>query len=161
MDRYKSPIADLPDDHMRMVGIISTHWEWIEVMMERAVAEVMQHQPARVQILTANINFHTKCDIILAYARHFQKEDPEQWKKFTTTIEGLKNAYSERNKYVHAKWKMVGSQINLTQVRTSGGKFSLIDEPCPIEDLNKVAHQIVEAGEAFVTLVQPFGLLQP
>jgi hypothetical protein len=159
MDRYQSPIASLPDEHMRMVGIISTHWEWIELILERAVAETMLHEPDRVAALTANVGFHQKCDIILAYANHFKADDAVQWKLFTKTIETLRNAYSVRNKFVHAKWKMVGDQINRTEILTRGGKFTITDEPCPIQELNLAAQQIADAGVAFVKLVQPFGVL--
>lgn len=159
MDRYQSPVCDLPDEHMRMVGIISTHWEWIEILLERAVAEIMMHDPDRVAALTTNVSFHPKCDIVLAYARHFEAPEPEQWKLFTKTMTQLKEAYSSRNKFVHAKWKMIGSQINRTEIRTKGGRFTITDEPCDIQELNAAAQQIADAGQALISLLAPFGIL--
>ena len=97
MTKYQSPIAALPDEHMRMVGIISTHWEWVELILERAVAKVMEHDPNRVAALTTNIGFHQKCDLILAHARVFQQNDPPKWRVFTDCIESLRNAYAARN----------------------------------------------------------------
>ena len=75
MDRYHSPFP-LPDEHMRMLGIIATQWEWVEQLLGNAIAEIMEHKPDRVAILTANVGFHQKCDILKAYARTFQEDDP-------------------------------------------------------------------------------------
>ena len=145
---------------MRMVGIIAAHWEWIEAILERSVAEIMEHDPNRVAVLTVNISFHPKCDIILAHARAFEKAGPPQWSAFTTAITRLKNAYTARNRFVHAKWKMEGNQIFITDVRTKGGRITIVNELCPIEDLNLAAQQIIIAGEMFCTIMQSCGLLQ-
>jgi hypothetical protein len=158
--KYQSPIAALPDEHMRMVGIISTHWEWVELILERAVAEVMEHDPNRVAALTTNIGFHQKCDLILAHARVFQQNDPPKWRAFTNCIESLRSAYAARNQNIHAKWKMLDGQIYLTEVRTRGGKFTIIDEPWDIQKMNETADQIAAAGEEFVKLMRSLGLLQ-
>jgi hypothetical protein len=159
MDKYQSPLP-LPGEHMRMLGIIATHWEWVEHLLSNAVAEVMEHDPDRVAILTANIGFHPKCDIILAYARHFQETDPAEWSKFTKTLQTLRDAYAARNKFIHAKWKLADGHIRRTEVRTRGGKFTIADDPTPISELNAAAQQIVDAGEAFIELVQPYGIFR-
>jgi hypothetical protein len=159
MDQYRSPLP-LPDEHMRLLGIIATHWEWVELILSKAVAEVMEHDPNRVAILTANIGFHDKCDIILAYARFLRETDPDEWTKFTTTLKTLRDAYAVRNKFIHAKWKLVNdSEIRRTEVRTRGGKFSIVDEPTPTTELSAAAQQIVDAGESFIALVQSYGIL--
>ena len=74
MDKYQSPSGVLPNEHMRLVGIISAHWEWLEVLMERAIAEIMEHQYTRVALLTVNIGFKSKCDLLMTYARPFQQK---------------------------------------------------------------------------------------
>ena len=161
MTKYQSPIAALPDEHMRMVGIISTHWEWVELILERALAEIMEHDPKRVGVLTTNIGFYQKCDLILAHARVFQQNDPPKWRAFTNCIESLRSAYTARNQHIHAKWKMLNNQIYLTEVRTRGGKLTIIDEPWDIQRMNDAAQQIAAAGEEFVKLMRSFDLLQP
>src|SRR5215831_7411266 len=106
MDRYHSPFP-LPDEHMRMLGIIATQWEWVEQLLGNAIAEIMEHKPDRVAILTANVGFHQKCDILKAYARTFQEDDPPAWSRFNQTITMLKDAYSARNRFIHAKWQLL------------------------------------------------------
>ena len=62
---------------------------------------------------------------------------------------------------VVAKWKLANeSEIRRTEVRTRGGKFSIPDDPTPIAELNAAAQQIVDAGEAFIALVQSYGILR-
>ena len=55
---------------------------------------------------------------------------------------------------------MLDGQIYLTEVRTRGGKFTIIDEPWDIQKMNEAAHQIADAGEEFVKLMRSLGLLQ-
>jgi hypothetical protein len=43
MDNYRSPFEYLPDEHMRLVGIIAFHWETVDLTKQRAIAEVMNH----------------------------------------------------------------------------------------------------------------------
>lgn len=159
MEKYKSPIGEMPDEHMRMVGVISTHWEWVEMLLERAVAEIMEFEDFnRVAPLTTNITFHPKCDIILAYSRHFQTENPPEWAKFNNAITQLRNAYSKRNLYVHGKWKLEDGP-RITEVRTRGGKFTIRDEKVDIQEMNAAAQEIINAGDAFLGVVQPYGVL--
>ena len=165
MDKYVSPYP-LPDEHMRMVGIIAAHWEHLELMLERAVAETSDHAFPRVAMLTANLGFRSKCDILMAHARVFQTGNEVIWKDFTSILEEIKNAYTARNTYVHAKWKSkdpnkLGHSIHRVSGRTTGGRFTVVDESVPIEDMYRAAHQIHTAAERFVGFCQTFGLLQP
>jgi hypothetical protein len=160
---YKSPM-ELPDDHMRLVGIISAHWEWVELILERAIAEIMEHKFSRVALLTNEISFSSKCDLVLVYARVYEDADPETWKLFTLAIKGLRDAYSLRNAFVHAQWKRdATSKVwGKAVVRTKGGKLTISDEPVPIEDLEAAATAIWDAGNGFTVLCQMHGvLLQP
>ena len=150
---------------MRMVGIIAAHWEHLELMLERAVAETMDHEFARVGILTANIGFRSKCDLLMAHARVFQTGAEPIWKEFAAVLEDIKNAYAARNTYVHAKWKAgdpnkQSDQINRVSLRTTGGRFNIVDEPVAIEDMYRAAGQVHAAGERFVRFCQMFGMLQ-
>ena len=76
MPGYRSPFPFLADEHMRLVGIIAFHWEALDVAMQRAIAEVMEHSLDRVGLLTDNLSFRAKQDLLMSYARHFQTEDP-------------------------------------------------------------------------------------
>ena len=57
MPNYRSPFPALSDsdEHMRLVGIISAHWEFLDVTIQRALAEVMMHDYGRIAQLTENI----------------------------------------------------------------------------------------------------------
>jgi hypothetical protein len=157
---YKSPMDDLPDEHMRMVGIISAHWEWIELILERAIAEIMEHPFPRVALLTNSISFYTKCDLILVYARVYEESHPDIWKQFTAAIIGLKTAYRGRNEFVHGTWKKDSATKvwGKAEVRTKGGKLTISDEEIPIKRMEKVAQDIWDAGTNFTLLCQMQGV---
>jgi hypothetical protein len=151
----------LPDEHMRMVGIISAHWEWVELILERAIAEIMEHQFSRVALLAQNISFSNKCDLVLVYARVFEEVEPDTWKQFTIAIRDLRAAYGGRNEFVHAQWKrdQATKSWGKASIRTKGGKLTILDEIVPIKNMQKVAEQIWDAGANFTLLCQMHGVL--
>jgi hypothetical protein len=52
MAKYQSPFGDIPDEYMRLVGIIAAHWERVELLLELAIARITQHEFHRVALLT-------------------------------------------------------------------------------------------------------------
>lgn len=160
MKPYKNP-RNIPDEHMRMVGIIAAHWELIEVTLERTIAEIMDLDFNRVAFLTTNLGFQTKCDIILLHARPFKETHKPTWNRFTEAYEGLKKAQEIRSKFVHAVWCPGENDIPIRNaVLTTGKKLTVDEEPTQIEELYVAAETIWENGEAFRLLMQEFGLLQ-
>ena len=161
MERYLSPMDGLPDEHMRMVGVISAHWEYLEILLERAIADTMGRDYYEVQLLTENVSFTNKCDLVLIYARPFEKTEPDEWKKFTLARAELKAAHGARNEYVHAQWKQdrTTKVWGKSSVRTKGGKLVISDNAVDIEDMNKAAQQIWDAAIKFLALCQSHGVL--
>jgi hypothetical protein len=162
MTPYKSPHPQLPDEHMRLVGIISAHWEWVELILEVTVAEVMEHEFRRVQLLTSTMNFTNKSDLIKLYGRTaLETHDPEGWKELCLHLATLRAAYGLRNKYVHATWsfdRRTGEPIR-TEVVFKGGKGRAWAELAPIAELNKAAQDMWDAGEAMIGFFRRYGML--
>jgi hypothetical protein len=159
MTKYHSP-AGFPDEHMRLVGIISAHWEWVELTLERTVAEAMDREYQEVGLLTENITFHALCDVLTIYSQPLETLRPDLWKEFSATLTDLKNAYSARNRYVHAKWRLEQGGMRRSDLRTRQGKLRVVDEPVTEADLESAAKQIWSAGERLVRFAQACGLLQ-
>ena len=168
MTKYQTPLP-IPDEHMRMVGIIAAQWEWIELLLERALAEVMELDPERIAVLTTNLGFQTKCDIILGHIDPSLIDDNDEdkakvkatRKRFTKAYEGLKDAQDIRSRYVHTKWQVGDPDLpTKTSLRTIGKKIAIVDEPTPIDELYKAAEAMWAAGETFHELLQEFDLLQ-
>jgi hypothetical protein len=156
---YKSPLS-LPNEHMRMVGIISAHWELLEMMMQRAISEVMELEWNRVGVVVSQVGYRSKVDLLMAYARPLETQEPALWKEFTAVVEGLNRAYGLRNKYVHAVWRLTEDPIELRTFRIAGGRFKISDDPAPVEDMNLAAQQIFDAAEAFLRFFRKFGLMR-
>jgi hypothetical protein len=158
---YQSPMGT-PDEIMRLVGIIAAHMEWLELLLERAIAEIQEHDFYRVALLTNEISFSSKCDLILVYARVYEDKEPPLWKQFTVTIGKLRDAYSLRNAFVHAQWKRdIGTkQWGRAIVRIKGGKLTLSDEITELSELESAAQTIWDAGENFLRLCQSQGILR-
>ena len=160
MKPYKNPI-NIPDEHMRMVGIIAAQWEWIELTLERTITEIMGLDINRVGVLTTNLGFQTKCDIILLHVRPAKESDNPTWRRFTKVYEGLKEAQKLRSKFVHAIWEPGENDIPIRNaVTTTGKKLTVDEQPTPIEELYEVAETIWKNGEEFASLMQEFDLLQ-
>jgi hypothetical protein len=161
MSPYRSPQA-LPDEHMRLVGIVAAHWEFLDVIIQRALAEVMEHDHHRIALLTENIPFRSKMDLLMAYARPFQERRPGVWQDFTKVDKEVRAAYGVRNAYVHARWK-VGKHPDLPLrviVQTKGGKFTITEEETCSCKVAEAAQLIWDTGEAFLKFFQERGLLK-
>jgi hypothetical protein len=164
MARYRSPAVDfLPNEHMRLVGIIAAHWEMLDSILERLAAEVTKNKAGRVHLLTNSMNYAAKRDLLMAYARQYKTKKPDLWKQFTTAFDAVNNAYSLRNTFVHAKWIHGPStkRPKRTGVRTKGGKLVEFDEPTPIKDLKVAADTIITAGNDLVAVFRKVRMLKP
>src|SRR5262245_42666040 len=149
MTDYRSPMSHLSDAHMRMVGIISAHWEFLDVTIQRALAEIMLDKLSRLAPLTENIPFRSKMDLLMAYARCLQDEAPQLWAEFAKIDGEVQAAYGLRNKYVHARWKAGETpEVPIRVVtRTSGGRFTVAHEPTPISEMEDAAKALHEIGQ--------------
>lgn len=145
---------------MRLLGIIATHWEWVELILEKAVAEIMSFELERVNLLTANIGFHAKCGLILVHAAQIKQAEPATYKEIASSITELKNAYTERNKYIHSKWNIENGVLLRHELRTKNGKLVIAREPTDEKELCSAAQQIYDAGDTFIRLHQRFGMFQ-
>lgn len=158
---YSSPLP-LPDEHMRMVGIIAAHWEWLErVIVDNAVAEVMELKHDRIAVLLTNMNLHSKRDVLAVYAAPLKSQHPDLHKTLSNALSAVLDAYAERNKFVHATWQFGESgELLRFELRTKNGKFVCADHPAPINELEEAADKIVNAGSQLIAALQPFGLLK-
>jgi hypothetical protein len=158
MPKYVSPFH-LPDEHMRLVGIIAAHWEVFDVILQKSVAEVMSLKFDDVTMLTEGLSATAKFDIILGHARQLPKDE---WKRFEKAITRTKKAYSARNAYVHSKWVVEAGEPlpKRVSLRTRGGKIVKVDEAVEISELERTAQEIHDAGEQFTLLFQEYGLLK-
>lgn len=162
MANYRSPFTALPDGHMRLVGIISAHWEYLDVTIQRTLAEVMLHDYDRVAQMTENIPFRAKMDLLMAYARPLQQEAPALWKGFTQINKEVLAAYGLRNAYVHARWKPgpVPDLPYRVVTRSAGGRFNIADEPTCVCQMEAAAKSIYDTGQKLLSFFQAFGILK-
>jgi hypothetical protein len=157
---YQSPFK-IPDEYMRLVGIIASHWESLDIILQRSVAEVMSMDMNDVRLLTENISVSAKLDLLTAHAREALSKD--EFNEFNKMIRLVQAAYGQRNAFVHAKWDVKGAPDDLPwrfSVRTKGGRISIVQKPTELTELEEAADAIYRAGEALTTTLQKHGLLQ-
>jgi hypothetical protein len=158
---YGSPIHALASEHMRLVGIIAAHWEFLDVVLQRTLAEIMGHDHHQLALLTENVPFRAKRELLMAYARSLEDSEPDLWKEFTQIDRDLLAAYGLRNKYVHARWKE--GEIHELPIRVvtriNGGRFTFADERTCICHLEDAARAIWETGARLTKFFQKFDLL--
>ena len=157
---YRSPFG-FPDEHMRLVGIIAAHWEAIDIILQRSVADAIAVPFHDVRLLTENLSVAAKIDLLTAKARDILPGD--QFKDFNKILRLVLTAYGQRNAFVHAKWDANGSEPEKPwriSVRTKGGRISIIQKPTPIDELEAAIERIDEAFAQLMTLLNKHGLLQ-
>lgn len=159
MSQYKSPF-NLPDEHMRMVGIIAAHWECFELVLNRAVAFVTDNEYGKIIILSKYMGLHSKLDLILAYGEQIKVEDPDLYKEFKQTIHKIRNVNSMRNTFVHAVWHMEEDELipSKWDLRLRNGKLNESFDVVPIENLENTAKELYEAGDVFTQMMIKVGM---
>jgi hypothetical protein len=161
MTKYQSPMG-YPDEHMRLLGLIAAHWEMVDFLLERLVAKVMGHDPLSVALLTANMDFNRKLDLVTAHVRdaHESQEGQAIWREYTQLTTRLIKAQGSRNDYVHSRWRTdkPSKQFQRVRLRTKGGKFKAIDVPVTTEQLASAAKEIVDIGDAIIAFFNKIGL---
>ena len=158
---YTSPYK-LPDEHMRLVGIIAAHWEHVDYILQRAVAEVMGFQMGTVQLLTENLSVAAKIDLLIAYAR--ESLDKEEFSEFTKVIGKVQSAYGRRNTFVHAKWgpnDSAAAEPWRISWRTKGGRISVVNQPTPLSDLEEAAQMIWQTCGLLTDMLRFYDILLP
>lgn len=159
MDKYQSPVG-LPDEHARLVGIISAHWEYVEEGLNHLLASIMMKPLVEVNFLIRNINFGRKHDLIMAYSRVFEKPKPEVFEQITSGLAALWKAHNLRNKYVHASWVLKDGAWSFPEIKTKG-TFKVYDETPTTAQMAADAQFIWDAGDSLLMLFHNLGLPLP
>jgi hypothetical protein len=160
MSRYKSPFG-YPDEHMRLLGLISAHWEGFELVMEVILAEIMSHEHWRVALLTSHVSFANKMDLITVYVRDVYGKDCDDpvWKEYNILANRVRRAYGDRNKFIHAQWEPHPSGNLLRHdIRIKGGKLNLGNEVIAADMLAATAKEIADAGATFLEFFRRLGI---
>ena len=160
VEKYECPFP-VPEEHLRMVGVIAAQWEWIERVLEEAIAGVMEHDHGRVAMFLANISFSDKCDLFLAHARPFQEKAPAEYQEISMVLQNLRQARGKRNAYVHCTWKG-GSEPDApvrASIRTKGGALRVEETPVTTIDMYVAAKEIWDAGHGLAKLVRKYDLI--
>jgi hypothetical protein len=158
MNRYSSPL-DLPDEHMRLVGIIAAHWEALDSLLQNAVAGSMGMKLEAVRLLTESLTTNAKIDLITAHARDLPKTD---FKAINKALDEVRAAYVQRNTFVHAKWYHNPPSPDTPwrfSVRTKGGRRKIIQMPTPQSELEQAAEAILKARDRLKEVLEEYRLL--
>lgn len=160
--RYISPMG-LPDEHMRLIGIIAAHWEYVGLVIQKAISEITVHDFDRIRLFTEGMTFESRLDLVVAYARVLETEDKAEFKELNAILEEIRAVGRLRNEYVHAAWNTADGNDPFLRavVSTRGGRFRIEDVPTTVEELAAVAERIVTAGNRFVAFHHRFGMFQP
>ena len=126
---YASPMK-LPDEYMRLVGIIAAHWEFVEqITLTRAIAGMMELDYNQVALLLANVGFQSKVDLLVVHTAPLKDTDKPAWERITSALGGIREAYGMRNTYVHAVWnfEIDPATPHIRVIRTKNGKLRMGD----------------------------------
>ena len=161
-EKYECPIG-ISDEYYRLIGIIAAQWERVDFLLEWAVAEIGSHDPVSVGLLSTNLTFTAKIELILTHAEPLRKPAPEKFREISNAIQEIRRVNSLRNMYVHARWMPADNDENIalrSVVRTTQGKLDIGNKPTPLSELVMAARDINNAGESFMKIMNDFGLLK-
>lgn len=159
MKKYQSPF-NLPDEHMRLVGIIAAHSEFLNLIIEKAVAFVTMNKQSQVQLLTSHLGLSQKLDILTAYFQQYRGRDDGQWKESVEVFEAIRKASALRDEFVHARWLMEEQAIAPLRlvIRIKSGKLIEKSEKIEHQQLEDAADFIHKTGEKLTKLLLKIGI---
>jgi hypothetical protein len=159
MTEQEYPLG-MPKEYYLMIGVISAQWETIEQLLEDTVADMLGIRRASVGLLTPNIGFRSKIEIILAVGRKaFEETLPINWKHLKKSLERIQKAYLLRNTYVHARWVEPNGDVAVRRVvRTDSGRATIDLVPTNIHEMADAVSEILATREEFARLLETFGV---
>ena len=109
-------------------------------------------------LLTANLSFRAKADLLLTFANEkaFSDDENDKLKKLVRKAERL---YGKRNMVAHSGWFPTDNPLvaNVRGVRTRG-KLVVTDDEVSTDDLQAVADDIHALGFAFLDFMDRNGI---
>lgn len=148
----------LSDPILRNMGLVTALWGILETHLEFFI---LTHQEIKLStglLLTANLSFRAKADLLKTFAteKAFSGDENNKLKTLVRQAEGL---YGKRNMVAHCAWLPTDDPLvaKVRGVRTRG-KLVVRDDEVSVDDLQAIANDIHRLGVAFLAFMARNGI---
>lgn len=100
-----SGLPPIPNDYFLLIGQIAAVWSRAEYILQCTVVSLIcELDQSGGMMLTANIGYQSRCDLLRSYWSAAGPEDELIVKEWKAMLNLLKDAYARRNAFVHGLW---------------------------------------------------------
>jgi hypothetical protein len=148
--------AHIEADLMAGLGTVVSQWAYIDYLMGEFVAFLVDGNPALMYVITNNVSASTLADWArtLLPVKYQADESIDEIRSLLGEIDRLR---AERNALAHGLWSPhVPGSANVQTVRWERSEVIKI-ELVTVRDLEELAHDIDEAGNALAALGRRLG----
>ena len=155
---YTAKPAHLSDPILRNMGLVTASWGVLEAHLELLI---LRHQEINLStglLLTANLSFRAKADLLLTFAAEKAFAD-DQNIKLKTLVRKAERLYGKRNMVGHCAWFRTDNPLvaKVRGVRTRG-KLVVTDEEVSVNELQLIADDIHALGAALLDFMEYNGI---
>ena len=157
-ESYTTKPAHLSDPILRNMGLITASWGVLEAHLEFII---LGHQEINLNtglLLTANLSFRAKADLLLTFAAEKAFAD-DQNSKLKTLVREAERLYGRRNMVAHCAWFATDDPLvaKARGVRTRG-KLVVTDEDVSVDELQLIASDIHALGADLLDFMERNGI---
>ena len=155
---YTAKPAHLSDPILRNMGLVTASWGVLEAHLEFLI---LKHQDIALNtglLLTANLSFRAKADLLLTFAAEKAFADDEN-SKLKTLVREAERLYGKRNMVAHCAWLSTDNQsvAKVMGVRTRG-KLVVSDDEVSVSELQLIADNIHALGADLLDFMERNGI---
>ena len=134
-------------------------WAIIEASMETIILGMYEVNMDRGLVLTANIPFNSRLDLLRIIANNGVDDDVLA-QKFNTVLGKIQELHGQRNKMVHGLWRLTDhpGKVRRLGVRARGKKVVASAEDFTASDLWKVVSDIASTREELMSVADELGI---
>ncbi len=150
----------ISDRHLRAIGLIAVIWSGIEQAMEIAICGLYSIDLNRGLVLTANIGFRSRVDLLRILAKNGAIRDKRDAAICLGLLTRIEKAYVTRNEAVHGGWgpSPDPTKARRMSIRARGSQLRCVSEDVSAEELEASVQKIGILGADFTDLVDRLGL---
>ncbi len=155
---YTVKPAHLSDPILRNMGLVTARWGVLEAHLEFLILRFQEIDLNTGLLLTANLSFRAKADLLLTFAAEKGFADDEN-SKLKTLVREAERLYGKRNMVAHSAWFPTDNPLvaKVRGIRTRG-KLVVTDDEISANDLQAIADEIHALGADLLDFMDRNGI---
>jgi hypothetical protein len=150
----------ISDEHLSAIGAVVVVWSLVEMAMETAICGLYEISTDRGMVLTANIGFRSRVDLLRILATKGAIANADHARDMVEILSRIEKGYAERNAVAHGWWSGTRHPkiARRMSIRAKGRRLVCSDEKVPIGQLLATRDRLDDLRRDFSALLRRLDL---